>query len=174
MSSRGREEIYTCIGILLFILAVGLYVVYIYFGLLPFAIGGFFVAIFVVYAVYSSRKSKNKQQTTQPTFNAFQQATPEEREKLLELEGFTKYTDENGTTKWQPPKDGMPEWARAEKIDVVLSGGSVHIEVQKETPKIRCSYCGTVYEQRLEKCPNCGASRQGNEEIVRDSPSVQP
>ena len=25
--------------------------------------------------------------------------------------------------------------------------------------KIRCSYCGTLYDETLDKCPNCGAKR---------------
>jgi Ca2+/Na+ antiporter len=170
MSSKGRDEIYTCVGILLFVLAIVLYVVWFYYGFLPFVIGALFVIIFVVFAVYSSRKAKkNKASATgRLAFSTFQNVTPEQREKLLELEGFTKYTDENGNTRWRVPKDG-PEWAKAEKIDVVLKDGSLEIEMEKQSPKIRCSYCGTVYDERLDKCPNCGASRQGNEEQVKDT-----
>ena len=83
--------------------------------------------------------------------------------------GFTKYTDENGKTKWRAPKDGFPEWAKAEKIDVVLENGSVHIEMEKASPKIRCSFCGTIYDMKLDKCPNCGASRRGDEEQVDET-----
>ncbi len=32
--------------------------------------------------------------------------------------------------------------------------------IQKEVVvKIRCSYCGTLYDETLDKCPNCGAKR---------------
>ena len=32
--------------------------------------------------------------------------------------------------------------------------------IQKEVVvKIRCSYCGTLYDETLDKCPTCGASR---------------
>jgi hypothetical protein len=27
------------------------------------------------------------------------------------------------------------------------------------TVKIRCSYCGTLYDETLDRCPNCGAKR---------------
>ena len=27
------------------------------------------------------------------------------------------------------------------------------------TVKTRCSYCGTLYDETLDKCPNCGAKR---------------
>jgi hypothetical protein len=27
------------------------------------------------------------------------------------------------------------------------------------TVKIRCSYCGTLFDETLDKCPNCGAKR---------------
>ena len=171
MSSRGKEEIYTCVGILLFVFAIGLYVVWVYYGFLPFALGAFVIIIFAVYAVYSSRKAKkNKPQTIgQPTFSAMKNASPELREKMMELEGFTKYTDENGITHWKPPSGAVPEWAKAEKIDVVMKDGALEIEVEKQSPKIRCSYCGTVYDEKLDRCPNCGASRQGNEEQVKDT-----
>ena len=101
MSSKAKDEIYTCVGILLLILAIGLYIVYSYYGLWPFVVGGFFVGFLVAYVAYSSRKNKHNpkpQATSQPTLSGFQRATPEEREKLLELEGFTRYTYENGNT----------------------------------------------------------------------------
>ncbi len=41
MSSKVKNEIYTCVGVLLLILAIGLYVVYTNYGLWPFVIGGF-------------------------------------------------------------------------------------------------------------------------------------
>jgi len=176
MSSRGRDEIYACVGVLLLVLVVGLYAAYVYYGAIPFAIGGFFVLIFAIYAVYSSRKAKKHPQTTanQPNWNTFQHASQDEKEKMLQLEGFTKYTDENGRTHWKPPAGEVPVWAQADKIDVVMSGGGLQIEMEKQSPKIRCSYCGTVYEMKLEKCPNCGAARQGDEEIVQDTSSTQP
>jgi hypothetical protein len=102
MSSKIKNEIYTCVGVLLLILAIGLYVVYTNYGLWPFVIGGFFIALFAAWAVYSSHQAKKhpKPQTRiEPTLlSTFQQATPEEREKMLESRGFTKYTDENGNT----------------------------------------------------------------------------
>ncbi len=30
-------------------------------------------------------------------------------------------------------------------------------EIIREVVKIRCSYCGTLYDETLDKCPNCGA-----------------
>jgi len=32
-------------------------------------------------------------------------------------------------------------------------------EIIREVVKIRCSYCGTLYDQKLDKCPNCGAKQ---------------
>jgi len=32
--------------------------------------------------------------------------------------------------------------------------------IQKEViVKVRCSYCGNLYDETLDKCPNCGAGR---------------
>lgn len=94
------------------------------------------MAVFAAWTVYSSHKAKHSkpQTASKPNLNVFQNATPEQREKLLELEGFTKYTDENGNQHWRPPpKAGMPEWANAEKIDIVLKDGSMNIEMEKQT-----------------------------------------
>ena len=172
MSSKAKNEIYTCAGVLLLILAVGLYLVWVNYGFLPFVVGGFFVAVFAAWAVCSSHKSKHKnpQTTTQPinqpiqqkTLRAFQQATSEEHTKMSKSERFsTRYTDENGNSRWKAPEQ-FADWAKADKIDVVMKDDAVQIEMEKEGPKIRCSYCGTVYDERLDKCPNCGATRQGD------------
>jgi hypothetical protein len=32
-------------------------------------------------------------------------------------------------------------------------------EIIREVVKIRCSYCGSIYDENLDKCPNCGAKR---------------
>jgi hypothetical protein len=177
MSSKIKNEIYTCVGILLLILAIGLYVVYSYFGLWPFVIGGFFVAVFAAWVVYSSHKAKKHPKpvaTIEPAIlSAFQHSTPEERQKMLEERGFTQYTDENGNIRWKAPPL-LKEWANAGSIDLMLKDGSVEMKIEREGPKIRCSYCGTVYEEKLDKCPNCGASRQGNEEVVQGSLSDKP
>jgi len=163
-----KNEIYTCVGILLLILAIGLYVVWSYYGLWPFVIGGFFVAIFAAWIGYSSHKTKHtKPQTpTQPNLSAFQRATPEVRQKMLEERGFTKYTDENGNTRWKAPEQ-LAEWAKAEKLDFVFKNNSMELMIEREEPKIRCSYCGTVYTEKLDKCPNYGANRKGDEEQVQ-------
>jgi hypothetical protein len=31
-------------------------------------------------------------------------------------------------------------------------------EILREIVKIRCRYCGRLYEERLDRCPHCGAS----------------
>lgn len=30
-------------------------------------------------------------------------------------------------------------------------------EIVREIVKIRCRHCGTTFEERLDRCPNCGA-----------------
>jgi hypothetical protein len=168
MGSRVKTDIYTCVGVLLLVLAIGLYLVWVTYGFYPFVIGGIFVAIFTVWIVYNSRKEKHKPQaSSEPTLSSFQSATPEERQKILEEKGFIKYTDENGNTKWRAPEQ-LAEWTKAEKVDVTFKNNSMEMVIEKEGPKIRCSYCGTVYDEKLDKCPNCGASRQGNEEVMQD------
>ena len=59
MSNKAKDELYTCVGILLLVLAIGLYVVYANYGLWPFVLAGFFIAIFAAWAIYSSHKTKH-------------------------------------------------------------------------------------------------------------------
>jgi len=32
-------------------------------------------------------------------------------------------------------------------------------EIIREIVKIRCSYCGNLYEETLDKCPHCGGKK---------------
>lgn len=32
-------------------------------------------------------------------------------------------------------------------------------EIIREVIKIRCPYCGTLYDENVDSCPNCGARR---------------
>jgi hypothetical protein len=53
-----KNDIYKCVGILLLILAIGLYLVWVNYALYPFLVGGIFVAIFAAWIAYSSHKAK--------------------------------------------------------------------------------------------------------------------
>jgi rRNA maturation endonuclease Nob1 len=47
--------------------------------------------------------------------------------------------------------------ARAKQV---TAQGPQSAEVREVvTVKIRCSYCGTLYDETLDRCPNCGAKR---------------
>jgi len=37
------------------------------------------------------------------------------------------------------------------------SGVMKEREVIREIVKVRCRYCGQLYEERLDRCPRCGA-----------------
>ena len=32
-------------------------------------------------------------------------------------------------------------------------------EIVREIVKIRCSYCGNLYDEKLDKCPHCGGKK---------------
>ena len=159
-----KNEIYTCVGFLLLVLGVGLYIVWVIYGFGPFVIGGIVVGGFAIYIVYNSRKAKHAKtgatssENSQETLSKLAGATPEEREKMLEARGFTKYTDENGNTRWKMPEQ-LQELAKAEKVDIVFKKDSMEMMIEKQRPQIRCSYCGTLYDETLSRCPNCGAIR---------------
>jgi rubrerythrin len=155
---RVKNEVYTCVGFLLLLLAVGLYLVWYYYGSWPFVLGGAFVGIFVIWIIYNNRKAKHapKEPPQSKTFENVQQRIAEELEKEQQAKGLTKYTDQDGNTQWGVPEQ-VAEWAKARKVDVVIQKDHVEIEFQKEGAKIRCPYCGTLNDEELGKCPNCGA-----------------
>jgi hypothetical protein len=157
-----KNDLYTCAGILVLVLAIGLYMVWYYYGFVPFVIGGIFVGIFAIWAVYNSRKPKPpKPKSTSPAawLSSLKNASPEERGKILEAQGFTKYTDEEGNTRWKPP-ELFAGLAEAEKVDITFKDGAMEVVMEKEGPKTACPYCGTLYDEKLERCPICGAPRQ--------------
>ncbi len=47
-------------------------------------------------------------------------------------------------------------------LDQATSGNQPSVtekEIIREIVKIRCPYCGYVYDEKLDKCPNCGGKR---------------
>ncbi len=42
---------------------------------------------------------------------------------------------------------------------VRLQGAQSVVVRETVTVKIRCSYCGTLYDEAFDKCPDCGANR---------------
>ena len=53
--------------------------------------------------------------------------------------------------------------AKSGKIQSQTSAGAqqpvTEREVVREIVKIRCSYCGNLYDESQDKCPHCGAKR---------------
>ena len=92
-----------------------------------------------------------------------------EREQLVK--GFVKFIDDDGVERWGTPQQ-VKEWEKEreariereqerlreieEKRKAVLLKETTII---KEIVKVRCRYCGRLYDASLDKCPNCGASK---------------
>jgi len=48
-------------------------------------------------------------------------------------------------------------WKLIPQTDVASPPPMVTKEVVKEIVKIRCGHCGNLFDERANKCPNCGA-----------------
>ena len=150
----GKEEGYTCVCCLLIILVVGLYVVWTIYGSLPFVIGGLAIGGIGFLIFWNSRKVKETQQQAESirTARTLDQRLNEERyEREQQAIGLEKYVNRKGEAVWGTPEQ-VAEWARLDKA-------SVEVVYTKEVVKIRCPYCGKLYDEPLSSCPNCNASR---------------
>jgi type II secretory pathway pseudopilin PulG len=125
-----------------------------YYGSLPFIVIGAIAGLVAIGIVYSSRKAKHakEQAEARKTFSALEQRLKEEQfEREQQAKGLTKYVDKDGNTRWGT-QDEVAEWARADKAQV-------EVIIQKQVVKIRCPYCGQLYDEHLSTCPHCGGSR---------------
>jgi hypothetical protein len=152
MSNQVNES--TCVCCLFIVLIIGLAYVWFVYGSLPFVVGGGLIGLIILGVIYSKRKAKEGHQEAESrrTMSALDARLREEQyEKKQQSLGLTKYEDRNGQVRWGTPEQ-VAEWARADKA-------SVEVIVQREVVKIRCSYCGKLYDEHLNTCPHCGASR---------------
>jgi len=92
-----------------------------------------------------------------------------EREQLVK--GFVKFINDDGVERWGTPQQ-VKEWKKErdarikreqerlreneEKRRAVILKETT---IVKEIVKVRCRYCGKLYNESLDKCPYCGASR---------------
>jgi hypothetical protein len=149
----GKQTNYTCVCCLFILLIAGLYLLWYYYGSLPVVLISGTVGGVVVLLAYNSRKVKKAQAQLehQKTMDAIEQRRREEEfEKEQQDKGLTKYVDEKGNIKWGTLAE-VAEWVRTDK--------GVEAIIDREKVKIRCPYCGKLYDEYLSNCPNCGASR---------------
>jgi flagellar biosynthesis/type III secretory pathway M-ring protein FliF/YscJ len=85
----------------------------------------------------------------------------EQFEQEQAARGLVRFVDEYGNEKWGT-KEEVREWQQEQREQERLDKGLVVREketVIREIVKVRCQYCGRLYEEMQEKCPHCGASR---------------
>lgn len=78
--------------------------------------------------------------------------------------GQVEYTVED-PTKWQShllqAKTGVVGINSTRNVVVNMSGGSQQMAqthtIERQVVKIRCRYCGSLYDEVSGKCPSCGA-----------------
>jgi type II secretory pathway pseudopilin PulG len=124
------------------------------------------VIILLVAAFAIQRWFKAKQATAEAQREAIR-AEEERRRKREQFEqeqaakGLVKFVDRDGNERWGT-KEEVREWQREEKEQERLDKGVVVREKEtiiREIIKVRCRYCGRLYDEALDKCPHCGAAR---------------
>lgn len=152
MTSEEEDLTYLCCFFI--ILAAGLYLLWCYFGSHLIVAIGAIIGIIIVVSIYSSREAKKirEEEERKKFLDALEKRLKEEQfEKEQQAKGLVKYVDKKGNIRWGTPEQ-VAEWARADKAQV-------EVIVQREIVKIRCPYCGKLYDEHLDTCPYCGASR---------------
>lgn len=149
-----NEDALTCICCIIIIVVAGLYLVWSEYGSLPFVIGGLVLGGLIIIFIRNSRKAKQVEQETQSlqTAKAIDARMSEEKfEQQQNSKGLHKYVNKKGEIMWGSP-DQVAEWAR-------LDRASVEVVIKKEVVKIRCPYCGSLYDEHLNRCPHCNGNR---------------
>lgn len=147
------ENTCTCVCCLIVLVIAGFYLVWSNYGSMPFVIGGVIIAGIGVLLIRNSRSVKQTQQQKESskTIEVINRRISEEKyERQQRAKGLEKYVNKSGNTLWGTPEH-VAEWARMDKA-------SVEVIIKKEIVKIRCQYCGKLYNEPLDSCPNCGGS----------------
>jgi len=140
-----------CLGI---IVVVGVALIWVYYGALPFVILGIVVGSIAVLVFYGSRQSKktSEEAAAQERLTALEKRLEEEQfEKEQAAKGLVKFTDKNGNIRWGTPEE-VSQWKLEEST-------TREVLIQREIVKIRCHYCGNLFDERLDKCPHCGGKQ---------------
>lgn len=152
MTKASTESVFTCVCCLLIILAIGLYLLWYHFGSWPIVAIGATIGLIVVIAIYSSRQGKKMREKVakEQVLSALDRRLEEKRfEKEQKEKDLVKYVDKNGNVMWGTPEQVI-QWKKEEGKGVII---------QREIVKIRCKYCGKLYDQTLDNCPHCGGGR---------------
>lgn len=139
---------------LLIIIVAAIYLMWYYYGPVPFVllfIGGGIAAI-LLYRRSRQRSKETEEVIRRETLRQLEKRIKEkEFEKQQIAKGLVKFTDKDGNVRWGTSEQ-VREWRKEEKVPretIVL----------KEIVKIRCRYCGKLYDERQDTCPHCGAGQ---------------
>jgi rubrerythrin len=75
--------------------------------------------------------------------------------------GLVRFVDRYGNEKWGTPQQ-VRQWQQEEQDQERVNRGTLIREKEtiiREIVRVRCQYCGQLYDEALAKCPNCGARR---------------
>jgi hypothetical protein len=109
---------------------------------------------------------QNKQQKSRAEVAKLQAEAEQIRQRTLfeqqqTSSGLVKFVDKYGNEKWGTPYQ-VQEWQRQAADEERLNSGTLVREKEtiiREVVKVRCPYCGGLYDEIAGRCPNCGAKR---------------
>jgi len=82
------------------------------------------------------------------------------RDEKIRTGELVEYVDRNGSKIFGTPEQ-VRRWKEQEEHEKELErlrAGEKQVVV-KEIVKVRCSYCGQLFDSTLDRCPHCGAKR---------------
>jgi len=151
MSTKSERTGICCIGLI----AIGILgFVGQKYGAGPSLILGVVIAIFAILIYIGAKKQQQEKEETEAKRRLAildSRLKEEEFEKKQKLRGLIKYTDKKGNVRWGTPEE-VKQWELKDRtIRETI--------IEKEILKIKCRYCGTLFDARLDKCPHCGAAQ---------------
>lgn len=106
----------------------------------------------LLYRRSRQRSQEMEEATRRETLRLLEERMKEkEFEKQQIAKGLVKFTDKDGNVRWGTPEQ-VRKWRKEDKTPK-------ETVVLREIVKIRCQYCGKLYDETLNNCPHCGAGR---------------
>ena len=116
---------------------------------------------YAAYVRYKNRKAKAVAIRKAMKIEEEKRKRREQFEQEQRAKGLKEFVDKDGNKRWETPEQVQVlqrDAQEQERLSKGIAAREREITV-KQLVNVRCSYCRQLYEESLQKCPNCGAPR---------------